>query len=129
MTKDQRDAFRQLIVLLSCVVFTLPPGVGGIILYSKLFALITGLGLHDPLPSIPYAVIFLVTPMLVFLVIGLSIGGMVWMVLMSLFLTEDDIRYLSNYPSPHIPFFTPAYEAFWEYLMKKRKEREARKHT
>ena len=108
----------------SCLLFVLPPGLGGILLFAKVFGLTTGRSLEEPisLPSVlPFA-----TGMLAALIVGMAVGSIFWTIAISYYLSVEEMRRWGTYPAPRIPVLTRISVALWNRVLEWKIHRESR---
>lgn len=100
----QRKARRQLIVLLSALLFVLAPLYPTVIFIAKFtvwFGMGTSLKGIEPL-------IFLIAFLVVF-IIGTIISSIIWYFIMSFYLTVQEWQELNKIPTPYFPLITPVF--------------------
>ncbi|WKZ49656.1 MAG: hypothetical protein QY329_09345 [Anaerolineales bacterium] len=110
--QDQKDA----VAVVSAVLFVGPPGFW---LMAKSLILMSRWGLSVGL----YALIA-VPLSLVFMAIGMLIGQIVWMFVMSFYLSVESYDRWINQPTPYIPVITNACNRVNKYIRQKKIERE-----
>jgi hypothetical protein len=101
MRSGPKQARRDLVVWLSCLLLMLPPGLAGILIAGKLFAFFTGIPADRPIGSHLY-LLSLALLLLLSLAAGALLGGLIWTVAMSYYLTAEEMRRWANYPAPKV---------------------------
>ena len=116
MKQKQKQAQKDAIALISAVLFVLLPGIwlmkNSLILMS-----------HWGFPVGMFALIALPLS-LIFMAIGMLIGQIFWMLVMSFFLSIEDYDKWINKPSPYIPVITNICNWIYKYFRQKKIERE-----
>jgi len=118
MKPEQKEAWKDLVAVFSALIFVLVPGIMAMIstmvLLARRFQGSTGV-----------ASAFIVIPIgLIAMAIGMLIGQIIWMFLMSYFLELKAYDRWINRPSPYIPVIADLCMMAYRYFRQKKIERE-----
>jgi high-affinity K+ transport system ATPase subunit B len=116
----QQAARRELVILLSALLFVLLPMILSLIVFGIWF----GRRFGSTLEGLEIPVFFGV--ILVSSVIGLTIGGLLWTIAMSFYLTMEEYVDMANMPAPHIPILSPLFRNIGSIGLKWKIQRERR---
>lgn len=121
MNEYEPNPFSGVLVWLSCATSVLGPGVCGILLSTRLFVAITGIGPNDPIP-LSVGIVCAIS-MLIVRTLGAIIGGIVWTLLINILLPPEAVRYWASYPAPRIPVLTTAFDKLNALFLNRRGRR------
>lgn len=110
--ENQAKARRQLVVLLSALLFLLLP-LFPIPIFLPKFAIWLGLG--PTLKGVEILIVIIVLPLMY--LIGAMISSIIWMFIMSFYLTVEEWHEYDKDSGLHIPFITPVFRVLSQKIL------------